>query len=156
MKVYLASDHAGFELKEALVPFLVERGFDVEDLGAKTLEPQDDYPDYLMLLGRRVGENRGSFGIGVGASGQGEAMAANRSPGARAAVFYGPAPHSQIDISGNTLDMLASMREHNDANILCLGARFISVEDAKTAVITWLQTPFLSEERHMRRIAKLG
>jgi ribose 5-phosphate isomerase B len=155
-KVFLASDHAGYELKEALGPFLSERGFEVSDLGPATLDPNDDYPDYLGLLGRNVAEHKGSFGIGIGASGQGEAMAANRMPGARAAVYYGPAARTQTDISGHTIDMLASPRMHEDANILCLAARFLSAEEAKEAVSTWLATPFSGEERHIRRIQKLG
>lgn len=145
MKVFLASDHAGYELKEALTPFLAERGFEVEDVGPAVLNPHDDYPDYLGQLGREVAEHKGSFGIGIGGSGQGEAMSANRMPGARAAVYYG-GPGEIIKLS----------REHNDANILCLGARFLSIDEAKEAVLTWLQTPFSGEERHARRIQKLG
>ncbi|HVV39018.1 MAG TPA: RpiB/LacA/LacB family sugar-phosphate isomerase [Candidatus Paceibacterota bacterium] len=145
IKVFLASDHAGYEMKEALNAFLSERGFAVEDLGPASLDPQDDYPDYLMSLGRNVAENKGSFGIGIGGSGQGEAMAANRTPGARAAVFY-----------GGPDDILTLSRQHNDANILSLGARFVSIEQAKQAVALWLATPFSGEERHVRRIQKLG
>ncbi len=142
-KVFLASDHAGYELKEALNPFLVERGFTVEDLGPNALDPNDDYPDYLMMLGRYVTEEK-AMGIGIGGSGQGEAMAANRVKGVRAAVFY-----------GGPTDIVKLSREHNDANILSLGARFISVEDAKAAVLLWLGTAFSGDERHMRRIGKL-
>lgn len=132
-------------MKEALTPFLTERGFVVEDLGPATLDPKDDYPDYLMLLGRTVAEHIGSFGVGIGFSGQGEAMAANRSPGARAAVFY-----------GGSDEILKLSRQHNDANILSLGAGFISTEGAKEAVLKWLMTDFSGEERHLRRIKKLG
>jgi ribose 5-phosphate isomerase B len=143
-KIYLASDHAGYELKEALAPFLGERGYEVEDLGPLSLDPNDDYPDYLMMLGRHVAGEKGAMGIGIGGSGQGEAIAANRVKGARAAVFYG-GPDEIIKLS----------REHNDANILSLGARFLTQEQAKDAVILWLTTTFSGEERHMRRIAKL-
>jgi ribose 5-phosphate isomerase B len=144
MKVLLASDHAGFELKEALVLFLRERGYEVEDLGPATLEPNDDYPDYLMLLGRRVAAEKGAMGIGIGGSGQGEAIAVNRVKGARAAVYYG-GPKEIITLS----------REHNDANVLSLGARFMSIGEAKEAVVLWLTTPFSNDERHIRRIGKL-
>ena len=144
MRIYLASDHAGFELKEALIPYLVERGFAVEDLGPKTLEPDDDYPDYLMPLAAKVAAERGTFGIAIGGSGQGEGMASNRIKGARATVFYG----------GNK-DILKVSREHNDANILALGARFVSADEAKEAVSFWLLTPFSDSERHVRRIKKL-
>ena len=132
-------------MKEALSPFLSERGLDVEDLGPLSLDPNDDYPDYLALLGRTVAENKASFGIGIGGSGQGEAIAANRTPGVRAAVYYG-GPEEIIKLS----------REHNNANVLSLGARFISIDDAKKAVAFWLTTPFSGEERHIRRINKLG
>ena len=144
MKIYLASDHAGYELKEALTPFLRERGFEVEDVGPTVFDPEDDYPDYILPMAAKVAEDKGSFGIGIGASGQGEAMVANRIKGVRAAVYYG----SQDNI-------LTLSREHNDANILCLGARFMSIEEAKGAVLLWLQTPFSGEERHARSIKKI-
>lgn len=144
MKILLASDHAGYELKEALGPFLRERGFEVEDLGPLSLDPADDYPDYLMMLGRHVAGEKGAMGVGIGGSGQGEAIAVNRIKGARAAVFYG-GPDEIITLS----------REHNDANVLSLGARFLSQEEAKNAVILWLTTSFSGDERHVRRIAKL-
>jgi len=143
-KIYLASDHAGFELKEALTAFLSERGYEVNDLGATALDPQDDYPDYLMMLGRHVAEEAGALGIGIGGSGQGEAMAANRIRGARAAVFY-----------GGPMEIVKLSREHNNANILSLGARFISADDAKAAALLWLTTEFSGDERHVHRIAKL-
>jgi ribose 5-phosphate isomerase B len=144
MKIFLASDHAGFELKEALSVFLRERKYEVDDLGPTTLDPNDDYPDYLRLLGAHVAGEAGSMGIGIGGSGQGEAMAVNRVKGARAAVFYG-GPDEIIKLS----------REHNNANVLSLGARFLSQEAAKEAVALWLTTPFSNDERHIRRIAKL-
>jgi len=143
-KIYLASDHAGYELKDALTPFLRERGFEVEDLGPHTFDPSDDYPDYMFALASAVVARPGSFGVAIGGSGQGEAMALNRVKGARATVFYG----------GNT-DILKISREHNGANILSLGARFVEAEEAKSAVILWLSTPFTSEERHVRRIKKI-
>lgn len=144
-KVYFASDHAGYELKEILMQFLVERGVQAEDLGPSSLTPDDDYPDYMVPLASRVVGEAGGFGIGIGGSGQGEAMAINRIKGARAAVFY-----------GGTLDIIKATREHNNANILCLGARFVSSEQAKAAVELFLSTLFSNDERHVRRIAKLG
>ena len=143
-KIYLASDHAGYELKEALTPFLRERGFEIEDLGPHTFDQSDDYPDYLFLLAGKVAQNKGSFGIGIGGTGQGEAMAANRVKWVRAAVYY-----------GGLEDIIKLSREHNDANVLCLGARFLSAEEAQSAVELWLSTPFSGEERHLRRIKKL-
>src|SRR3569832_425165 len=139
MKVFLASDHAGYELKEALTESLRERGYEIEDLGPLSLDPNDDYPDYLMMLGRHVADEKGAMGIGIGGSGQGEAMAVNRVKGARAAVFYG-GPDEIVKLS----------REHNNANVLSLGARFLTQEQAKNAVILWLTTKFSGDERHVR------
>lgn len=156
LKIYIASDHAGFELKESLNIFLRERGIEVEDIGPTALDPNDDYPDYILPMAAKVAQHKGSYGIAIGASGQGEAMVANRVVGARAAVYYGPAHQSQTDAAGHSLDMLASTRVHNDANILALGARFISAEEAKAVVIQWLQTAFSGDERHVRRIAKFN
>ena len=144
-KVYIASDHAGFELKEALVSFLAEHGYEVSDLGPTTFDKNDDYPDTIGVLVRAVAEAKDAFGIAIGGSGQGEAMLANRTAGIRAAVFYG----------GNK-DIVKLSREHNDANILSLGARFVLPEEAKEAALLWLMTEFSGEERHVRRIAKLG
>lgn len=143
--VYFASDHAGYELKEILMQFLAERGVQTEDLGPSSLVPDDDYPDYMVPLASRVVGQEGAYGIGIGGSGQGEAMAINRIKGARAAVFY-----------GGTLDVVKATREHNNANILCLGARFVSQEQAKAAVELFLSTLFSNDERHVRRITKLG
>ncbi len=144
MKIFLASDHAGFALKESLLPFLREQGFEVEDMGPAALVEGDDYSDYIMPLAQKVAKHKGAFGIIMGGSGQGEAVAANRIAGARAAVYYAVNP-----------DILKLSREHNDANILSLGARFISVEEAKEAALLWLHTNFSGDERHARRIAKL-
>jgi ribose 5-phosphate isomerase B len=144
MKVFIASDHAGFELKESLTIFLRERGVEVEDCGAFELDPQDDYPDFILDMAAKVAQHKGSFGIGIGGSGQGEAMVANRVKGARAAVYY-----------GSSEEVLKLSREHNDANILSLGARFMTAEQARNAVALWLGTSFSGEERHARRINKL-
>ena len=144
MKVYLASDHAGFELKKILLEYLRGQGHEVVDRGPVMLEPQDDYPDYIEPLAEEVAAHPGSFGIAIGGSGEGEAMAANRRSGARAAEYYG----------GN-LAIVKAAREHNDANILSLGARFINSEHAKEAVALFLSTPFSDEPRHARRIKKL-
>ena len=144
MHIYLASDHAGYELKGVLVAYVREQGHEVEDVGPFTLDPADDYPDFCIPLAREVAAHPGSFGIVIGASGQGEAIAANRVKGTRAALWQ-----------GGSDDILVLSREHNDANILSLGARFVSVEEAKRAVVLWLATPFSGEARHLRRIQKL-
>ena len=144
MTIYLASDHAGFELKNILVEFLRAQGRDVEDIGPAALQPGDDYPDFIKPLAQKVAQNKGSFGIALGGSGEGESIAANRVEGARAAEYYG----------GN-LDIVRLAREHNDANVLSLGARFINTEHAKEAVELFLATPFSGDERHIRRVNKI-
>ena len=144
MKIFIGTDHAGFELKETLVSFLRELGHDVEDLGAHTFEALDDYPDFIRPVAEAVARDTEARGIILGGSGQGEAMCANRVKGVRAAVYYGGA-----------VDIVVLSREHNNANILSLGARFIEEDEAKEVVRVWLDTPFGGEEKHARRIAKL-
>lgn len=154
MRIYIAADHAGFALKAALVPELSALGHDVEDCGAYAENPTDDYPDFILPCAKKVAGDPGSFGIVIGASGQGEAMAANRVPGARCAVYYGEPSGVQTDADGATLGMIASSRAHNDATILALGARFLTFAQAKDAVLLFLATPFSGAERHVRRIGK--
>lgn len=154
MRVFIASDHAGYELKNVLTQFVRDCGHEIVDCGANALDPEDDYPDFVMPLAKKVAAEEGSVGIVLGASGQGEAIAANRVKGIRAGVYYGPAD-IQVDASGNVLNLVQSMRAHNNANVLSIGARFVSVENAKDAVRLFLETPFSNEARHLRRIAKL-
>lgn len=145
MKVLLASDHAGLALKVDLVAFLAEKGYEVKDVGPSVLGPSDDYPDFVGKVASAVSEHPEEVrGIVIGGSGQGEAMVANRFPRVRAAVYYGGAP-----------DIVRLSREHNDANVLSLGARFISTEEAREAVRVWLTTAFSGDERHVRRIKKI-
>ncbi len=153
-KVYLAADHAGYALKEALTPFLAEHGYEVEDCGAFALDPSDDYPGIIQGCARKVATDSGSFGIVMGGSGQGEAIAANRINGVRAVVYYGTAG-MQTDAQNNELDIITSMRTHNDSNVLSLGARFLSEEEAKAVVLQFLTTSFSGDERHVRRIQAL-
>lgn len=155
MKVYFASDHAGFDLKSGLIPFVQSLGYETEDCGPVALAPDDDFPDYVLPCAQKVAQNKDSFGIVLGASGEGEAMAANRVKGIRAAVFYGDSPAEQTDEAGNILNLIQSVRAHNNANILSLGARFLSEDAAKVAVKLFIETPFSGDERHARRIAKL-
>ncbi len=145
MKIYFASDHAGFNLKNALLAYVRELGFETEDKGPFSFDEQDDYPDFMIPVAEAVAANpENARGIIMGGSGQGEAMSANRVKGARAAVFYG----------GN-FEIVRLSRDHNDANILALGARFVNIDAAKEAVKLWLETPFSNEERHIRRIKKI-
>jgi ribose 5-phosphate isomerase B len=155
MKIYIATDHAGFELKEKLVLFLRELGHEVTDKGAHTLDENDDYPDLIAEAAREVSlvsDDPNVRGIVLGGSGQGEAIVANKFPHIRAVVFngqYEPKDGSEVP------DEIFLTRSHNDSNILSLGARFISEEVAKRAVREWLDTPFSGEERHVRRIAEI-
>lgn len=159
MKIFLACDHAGFRLKSALVEHLPLLGYEVEDLGAHTLDPNDDYPDFVTPLAHAVAENPGTMGIICAGSGQGEAMCANRVPGVRAAVFYGLMPvTAALDNEGarseDGFDAVRLPRRHNDANVLAIGARFVSPEDAAEAVQIFLETRFSGDERHVRRLGK--
>lgn len=155
MKVVLAADHAGYELKQKLVFFVRGLGYDVEDLGATRYDELDDYPDVISRAARAVSADPANMkGIILGGSGQGEAIVANRFPNVRAVVYYGPAGE-QTDSDGEELDMLTSTRAHNDANVLSLAARFLSAEEAKRAVEMWLDTDFSGAERHKRRIKKI-
>lgn len=147
MRIYLAADHAGFALKEQLCAHLREGGYEVEDLGAHVVDESDDYPEYILPCAARVAGDTGAMGIVVGGSGHGEAMAANRVPGARAVTFYGP--HAQ---EGYGIVRIA--REHNDANILSIGARFVSFAEAREAVQIFIETPFSGDDRHVRRLGK--
>ena len=160
MKVYFAADHAGFELKQVLINYVRgELGCDVEDCGALTLDPSNDYPDIVARAAQKLSQDAAqgieNRAIVIGASGQGEAMAANRFKGVRCALYYGPAAGEQTDMSGHELDMIASVREHNNANALSLGARFISAPEAREAVKKWLETGFSGDPRHARRSARL-
>lgn len=160
MRVYFAADHAGFELKHELLNYVRgELGCEVEDCGALTLDTSDDYPDIIARAAQKLAHDaaRGldSRAIVIGASGQGEAMAANRFKGVRCALYYGAAARAQTDMSGHELDMVASVREHNDANALSLGARFVPIQEAREVVKKWLGTGFSGEARHVRRVARL-
>lgn len=143
-QIFITSDHAGFELKNVLKSFLLGQEYEVEDCGPALFDPHDDYPDYILPCAQKVAQNKSSFGIIIGLSGQGEAIAANRVPGVRAAVYY-----------GGPQEVLTLSREHNDANILSFGAKFITQDEAKNAVLLWLGTNFSADERHVRRNIKL-
>lgn len=146
MKIYFASDHAGFEMKGKLLEFVKELGYETEDCGAYELNPEDDYPVFIKRAAERVSiDPPNSKAIILGGSGQGEDMVAEKYPDVRSAEYYG----------GN-LEIVKLSREHNDANILSLGARFLSLDEAKEAVKLWLSTPFSNEERHKRRIDQIG
>jgi ribose 5-phosphate isomerase B len=143
MKVYLATDHAGFTLKEAVKAWLMESGIEVMDYGAYSFDDDDDYPDYISLAAVAVSKSPQERAIIFGGSGQGEAMLANRYPAVRAVVYY-----------GGSLEIVALSREHNDANVLSLGARFLEPTAAIEAVELWLKTAPLPDPKYQRRVKK--
>ena len=142
MRVYLGSDHAGFELKARLVEHLASLGHEPIDCGAPTFDPDDDYPPPCITAAARTVAEPGSLGIVVGGSGNGEQIAANKVAGVRAALVWSD-------------DTAALAREHNDANVISIGARNHPEADALRFVEIFLATPFSKGERHMRRIAML-
>ena len=143
MIIHIATDHAGLELKEKVKAYLSKLNYEVVDHGAYEYDALDDYPDFIFPCAEAVSNDSNSKGIILGGSGQGEAMAANRVTGVRAAVFYN-GPDEIIKLS----------RQHNDANILSLGARFMSDTEMYKIIELWLSTDFESG-RHKRRIEKL-
>ena len=142
MRVYLGSDHAGFELKAHLIAHLTASGHEAIDCGASTFDAEDDYPPYVMLAAARVADDPGSKGIVLGGSGNGEAIAANKIRGIRCALAFSE-------------DTARLAREHNDANVLSLGARMYDEETATRYVDIFLSTAFSGESRHVRRIGEL-
>jgi len=142
MRVYLGSDHAGFELKMHLVNHLIKQGHDVVDVGPHVYDPEDDYPSFCLHTGARVVADEGSLGIVIGGSGNGEQIAANKIEGVRAALAW------RVEIA-----QLA--RQHNDANVLSIGAREHTLDEATAFVDAFLVTPFSGNPRHARRIQQL-
>ena len=142
-RIVLATDHAGFKLKEAVKKSLLELGLEVKDFGALEYESTDDYPDFINPAAKFISENDNTMGIIFGGSGQGEAMAANRFKGVRAAVFY-DGPDEIINLS----------RLHNNANVLSFGSRFIDADRAIELIKKWLSIEF-EGGRHQKRIEKL-
>lgn len=151
MKIYIASDHAGFELKKVLIKHLKSENIEVEDMGAYEFNKDDDYPDFIYPCALRVagshsqGKPGEALGIVIGASGQGEAIVANKVRGIRAAVYY-----------GGDMDLVKRAKDHNNANVLSLGAKFLTIEEAKEAVDLFVNEKFPGEERHKRRIEKIS
>ena len=143
-KIILAADHAGFKLKEEIKNYLEKEGYEVEDMGAYSFDKEDDYPDFIIPAAEKVAKEK-CLGIIFGGSGQGEAIAANKVKGARAALYY-----------GKDLDIVKLSKTHNNTNILSLGARFLTKDEAINAVNLWLDTDFNNEERHIRRIGKIS
>lgn len=153
MKIFVGSDHAGFGLKEKLIPYLKELGYEVEDKGASEYKENDDYPDYIIPVAREVSMRpNDSRGIVLGGSGQGEGMAANKFRGVRATVFYG---ERDCIVTEEHESIIKISRADNNANLLSIGARFVTEEEMKVAVKEWLDTAFKNEEKYLRRIQKM-
>ncbi|RZU77691.1 ribose 5-phosphate isomerase B [Micromonospora kangleipakensis] len=143
MRVYLGSDHAGFELKVHLANHLATQGYEVVDVGPHAFDPDDDYPAFCLHTGDRVVNDPGSLGVVIGGSGNGEQIAANKVAGVRAALAW-------------NIDTAQLAREHNDANIIAVGARQHTLDDATALVEAFLTTPFSGNPRHSRRIAQVA
>ena len=143
MRVYIGSDHAGFDLKTQLVEHLRATGHDVVDVGAPKYDSDDDYPPYCVETALRTVADAGSLGVVLGGSGNGEQIAANKVPGCRAALAW-------------NLETATLARQHNDAQVVAVGARMHTVEQAAEIVDAFLATPFSQGERHQRRIAMLA
>ncbi|RIK17259.1 MAG: ribose-5-phosphate isomerase [Acidobacteria bacterium] len=139
MRVHVGGDHAAYEMQRDLVTWLAEQGHEVVDHGPQDYDAQDDYPVYVLRAAEGVAADTGSLGIVLGGSGNGEQMAANKVAGIRAGLAWTP-------------ELARLTREHNDARVLSLGARFLSLEEGREIAAAFLGTPFSGEERHQRRI----
>lgn len=143
MRVYLGADHAGYELKVHLASYLSTQGHEVIDVGAAMFDSADDYPVYCLHVGARVVADRGSLGVVIGGSGNGEQIAANKISGVRAALAW-------------NIETARLCRQHNDANVVGIGARMHPLDEATAIVETFLGTPFSGDPRHARRIGQVA
>ena len=145
MKIYIASDHAGFDLKTHLISYLESGGFEMIDCGPKEKVAGDDYPDWISKVAIEVSKNPDDTkGIVIGYSGQGEAIVANKFKNIRAGVYY-----------GGPAEIITLLREHNNSNVLSLSAKLLTPAEASKAVDLWLNTAFSNDPRHIRRIQKI-
>ena len=142
-KIYLSGDHAGFKLKEKLKLWLEKQGFKIEDLGPHKYNKNDDYPDFVIPMARKVAKNPHSPGLIIAGSGQGEAIATNKVKGIKAGLYHG----------GST-KIIQTGRAHDDLNILCFGSKFVTEKEAKQAIRIFLKTKF-EGGRHSRRLRKI-
>jgi ribose 5-phosphate isomerase B len=142
MKIYLASDHAGFDLKQKVKDFLISQNYIVEDCGDFEPTAGDDYPQFIAKASEKVSKDPSSRAIVFGKSGAGEEIVANKFENIRAVL-------------GFSKENVILARKDNDANILSLGSQFVSIEDAIELVKVFLETPFSNEERHKRRIEEI-
>jgi ribose 5-phosphate isomerase B len=143
MRVYLGSDHAGYELKVHLAGHLANRGYEVVDVGPHAFDAEDDYPAFCLHAASRVVADPGSLGVVIGGSGNGEQISANKVPGVRAALAW-------------STEIAELCRQHNDANVVGIGARQHTLDEATAIVEAFLTTQFSGNERHARRIAQIA
>jgi ribose 5-phosphate isomerase B len=143
MRVYLGADHAGYELKVHLANHLAKQGYDVVDVGPHVFDPDDDYPTFCLHAGARVVADAGSLGVVIGGSGNGEQIAANKVEGVRAALAW-------------SVEVARLSRQHNDANVVGIGARQHTLDEATAIVEAFLTTQFSQDERHARRITQVA
>jgi ribose 5-phosphate isomerase B len=160
MKIALSTDHAGFDQLKSLEEFLTGKGYECINYGPKEFDADDDYPDFIFPAAAAVANGECDFGIIMGGSGQGEAMAANRVNGVRCMVYYGPAKAvGAVDAEGkesaDDYEILRLSKQHNNANMISFAARFVSQAEIEKAVGIWLDEPFSGADRHDRRIRKL-
>jgi ribose 5-phosphate isomerase B len=149
MKIAISTDHAGYEAARHLQEFLTAAGHECVYFGPSGQDPADDYPDFIKPAAKAVADGECESGIIFGGSGQGEAMVANRFRGVRCGIYYGS------DGTGDGYEVLRLNKQHNDANMLSLAARFLDQSEIEQAVNVWLETPFSKEDRHVRRINKI-
>ena len=142
MRIHIGSDHAGLELKTALVQYLQSNGHSVTDHGPHAFDALDDYPDFCIPAAIATVADNGSLGIVLGGSGNGEQIAANKVKGVRAALAW-------------SIETAILAREHNNANVVAIGGRMHSVDECKAIIDTFIETPFSNDERHIRRINKI-
>ena len=142
MRVYLGSDHAGYELKMHLVNHLSKQDYDVVDVGPHGYDPEDDYPAFCLNTGAKVVADEGSLGIVIGGSGNGEQIAANKIAGVRSALAW-------------NVEIAQLARQHNDSNVLAIGGRQHTLDEATAMAEAFLSTPFSGSARHARRIGQL-
>ena len=144
--IYISGDHAGFKIKEKIIPLLVGQGYVVEDCGPFKYKKDDDYPDFVIPMAKKVAKDKNSRGIIIAGSGQGEVIAANRIKGVRTGLYYGSVSASKV---------LKLSREHNDSNALSMGSRCLTEKQVKDAVKIWLKAAFSNAVRHKRRLRKI-
>lgn len=146
--IYISGDHAGFKLKEKLKTFLEKLNYNVKDFGPEKYNSKDDYPDFVIPMSKAVSKNKNSLGIILAGSGIGEVIASNKIKNIRSVLFHA--------WTSKTKKFLETSKIHDNTNILCIGSRFVSIEEAKKGIKIWLKTNFKNGLRHKRRLNKIS